>query len=271
MTGPHPRSSSSRRLARAAGTTALCAALGIGLLAPAAASAAPPEDAPPSASALQADLDRLTGPGGFPGALAAVRGADGEVHDLTAGVGDLATRAPVPVDGEVRIASNTKTFVSAVVLQLVGEGRVQLDSPVETYLPGLLRGEGIDGHAITVRQLLQHTSGLPEYVDQLVPDLVDGAPHRFVEPHQLLAVALSRPAVFAPGTAWQDSNTNYVVAGLLVQEVTGRPVGEEVTRRVVEPLELAGTYWPAEGEVSLRGEHPHGYFAAAPGDRWPPR
>jgi D-alanyl-D-alanine carboxypeptidase len=231
-----------------------------GLLGPGTAAAG----GPGPVHALQPELDALVTDQGFPGALAAVRGPDGRVHDLTAGVGDLATGAPVPVDGQVRIASNTKTFVATVVLQLVGEGRVELDAPVETYLPGLVRGPGGDGRTTTVRQLLQHTSGLPDYDDVLVADYL-AVQHRHVEPHQLLDVALARPAPFAPGDGWEYSNTNYVLAGLLVQEVTGRPVGEEITTRVIAPLGLADTYWPLEGEQVIRGEHPHGYYAPAPG------
>ncbi|WP_299954286.1 serine hydrolase [uncultured Modestobacter sp.] len=232
-----------------------------GLLSPDAAEAG---GGPRPAHAVQDELDALVAEDGFPAALAAVRGADGRVHDLTAGVGDLATGEPVPVDGEVRIASNTKTFVATVVLQLVEEGLVDLDAPIESYLPGLVRGEGIDPNAITVRHLLQHTSGLPEYADVVVADYL-AVQHRYVEPHQLLDIALARPANFAPGTDWAYSNTNYVLAGLLVQEVTGRPVGEEITTRVIEPLGLEDTYWPHEGEQELRGDHPHGYYASAPG------
>ena len=227
----------------------------------------PAAEARPGGSAVRATqqgLDALVREDGFPGALAAARTRDGGVRDLTAGVGDLETGQRVPRDGEVRIGSNTKTFTAAVVLQLVGEGRVDLDAPVEQYLPGLVRGEGIDGSAITVRQVLQHTSGLPDYVaDALGEDYLD-VQHRFVEPHQLLALALDDPALFAPGTSWQYSNTNYVVASLLVQAVTGRPVGEEITRRIIEPLGLRDTYWPAEGEQELRGRHPRGYWKTTP-------
>ena len=167
------------------------------------------------------------------------------------------------MDGQVRIASNTKTFVATVVLQLVGEGLVDLDAPIETYLPGLVHGPGGDGNVITVRQLLQHTSGLPEYADLVVADYLT-AQHRYVEPHQLVDMALARTPAFAPGTSWGYSNTNYVLAGLLVQQVTGRPVGEEITTRVIEPLHLTDTYWPHEGEQELRGEHPNGYYAPTP-------
>ncbi|QXG75249.1 beta-lactamase family protein [Modestobacter sp. L9-4] len=215
---------------------------------------------------VQTELDALVTESGFPGVLAVVRDEHG-LRDYTAGVGDLATGAPVPVNGQVRIASNTKTFTATVVLQLVGEGRVDLDAPVETYLPGLVRGAGGDGREITVRQLLQHTSGLPDYDDVLITDYI-AAQHRYVEPRQLLDIALPRPALFAPGTSWEYSNTNYIVAGLLVQAVTGRPIGEEITTRIITPLGLDDTYWPHEGEQELRGEHPHGYYRTHPDEPW---
>ena len=255
-TSPLPR----RTWATALVAATAVAGLGVsGVLTP--ADAQDPRHSRPDA--VQQQLDGLVGTAGFPGALAAVRGADGRVRDLTAGVGDLTTGEPVPVDGQVRIGSNTKTFTAAVVLQLVGEGLVDLDATVETHLPGVVRGPGGDGSAITVRQLLQHTSGLPDYDDVLVTDYVSQMQHRYVEPHQLVDLALARPAAFAPGTAWGYSNTNYIVAGLLVQQVTGRPIAEEITTRVIEPLGLTDTYWPTEGEQELRGEHPQGYFRTA--------
>jgi D-alanyl-D-alanine carboxypeptidase len=168
-------------------------------------------------------------------------------------VGDRATGAPVPVDGRVRIGSNTKAFVAVVVLQLVAEGRIALDAPVEKYLPGLL--PGID---VTVRQLLQHTSGLPEYTDHLDGDFAE-LRHRYFEPRELLDAALAHPVLFAPGARWSYSNTNYVVAGLLVQRVTGRPIAEELTERVIRKAGLRHTYFPAVGDETIRGRHPHGY------------
>ncbi|HJX43337.1 MAG TPA: serine hydrolase domain-containing protein [Geodermatophilus sp.] len=259
MSRPRPRPRPRARRRSVLLVAATVSAVGVGAL-PLAAQA---DATSPDVAALQQHMDALVTEHRFPGALAAVRGADGRVADLTAGVGDLRTGEPVPVDGQVRIASNTKTFVAVVVLQLVEEGLVELDAPVERYLPGLVRGPGGDGHGITVRQLLQHTSGLPDYDDVVVADFL-AVVHRYVEPHQLLDIALARPAAFAPGTAWEYSNTNYVVAGLLVQEVTGRPVGEQITSRIIEPLGLEDTYWPGEGEQELRGEHPRGYFATTP-------
>ncbi|MEU5980371.1 serine hydrolase domain-containing protein [Streptomyces sp. NPDC047315] len=243
---------SPRAAFRAATLTAL-AALTAGLVTTPAASAATTARTP---DPVQRELDALVRDGGAPGALAGVVQADGKVRHYTSGVGNLATGAKVPRDGSIRIGSNTKAFTATVVLQLVGEGKVGLDEPVETYLPGLLRGDGIDGRNITVRQLLQHTSGLPEYLDQQAA-LAD--PHRYFEPRELVDRALDRPADFAPGTKWAYSNTNYVVAGLLIQKVTGRPVGEEIKKRITDRVGLRHTYLPAPGDMTVRGKHPHGY------------
>jgi D-alanyl-D-alanine carboxypeptidase len=209
---------------------------------------------------LQAGLNELVDEGGFPGALASFRDSDGRVRNHVAGVGDLTTGSPVPRDGQVRVGSATKMFTSVVVLQLAAEGRLDLDGTVEQYLPGLVRGEGIDGNGITVRQLLQHTSGLPEYT-QIALDFFE-LQHRYLEPRELLDIAFAQPALFAPGTSWRYTNTNYVLAGLVVQKVTGRPISEEITRRVIKRAGLRHTYWPGVGEQVIRGAHPHGYTPA---------
>jgi D-alanyl-D-alanine carboxypeptidase len=217
---------------------------------------------------LQDSLDALVTDDGFPGVLAAVRSTDGRITDYTAGVQDLESGRAIRPDGRVRIASNTKTFTATVVLQLVGEGKVSLDEPVETYLPGVVRGPGGDGRSITVRQLLQQTSGLPDY-DTLVlgTDLIE-VRHTYFEPMQLVDAALGQPAGFAPGTRWEYSNTNYVLAGLIVQRVTGRPIGEQITERIIDRIGLHDTYWPTTGEQEIRGGHPQGYHANEPGDPW---
>ena len=228
------------------------------------------EHRPSAADPVQRALDGLVTRDGLPGASAAVRDRSGTVRTYTAGVGDLATGAPVPRNGRVRIASNTKMFTATVVLQLVGEGRIDLDAPVDRYLPGVVRGRGGDGRRITVRMLLQQTSGLPDY-DSIVVDAggsLAAVAHTYYEPSQLLDAALAERRHFRPGSAWEYSNTNYIVLGLLAQRVTGRPIGEEITRRVLRRLGLRDTYWPELGEQRIRGRHPHGYLAAAPGAPW---
>jgi D-alanyl-D-alanine carboxypeptidase len=219
---------------------------------------------PSTPDAVQQRLDALVRDDGFPGALAAVQDRDGNTRDYTAGVGDLATGEEVPVDGQVRIASNTKMFTATVVLQLVEEGVVELDEPIETYLPGLVRGAGIDGREITVRQLLQHTSGLADYDDKLAADGLIALRDGHHEPRELVELGLSTPALFAPGQGWSYSNTNYVLAGLLIEEVTGNPVGDEITDRVIDRIGLEHTYWPAADERTIRGPHPRGYVTVDP-------
>src|SRR5262249_39035196 len=114
---------------------------------------------------LQGDLDAITATG-VPGVLAEVRTGDRQLRG-TSGVANLNSRKPVNADGFFRIGSNTKTFVSVVVLQLVAEHRLSLDDTVGHWLPGVVHGNGNDGNKITVRELLQHTSGLHNYTDDL--------------------------------------------------------------------------------------------------------
>lgn len=221
---------------------------------------------PPSASPLQRSIDSLVSEEKYPAVTAWVH-KDGHTRSLVAGSARLGKRVPVPRDGYVRAGSNTKTFTAVVVLQLVAEGKVRLDEPVETYLPGLVRGEGIDGRDITVRQLLQHTSGLPSYTDHLGLENFDEVRHTFFQPHDLLATALAHPAEFAPGTEWKYSNTNYLLAGLLIERVTERPVQEQITERVIEKAGLRHTYWPQPGDQTLREPHAHGYALDNPRSR----
>ena len=203
---------------------------------------------------------------GYPAALAAVSDAKGESAGVAVGKGNLETGQAPPMDGEVRIGSNTKTFVAVVVMPMVQEGKVGLDEPIETYLPGLIKGEGIDGSKITVRQLLQHTSGLPEYTDTTPgrSDIFQIKDH-YIPPRDLLDTALGKPAAFEPGTQWAYTNTNYVVLGMLVERVSQRPVGEQIDQRIIKKLGLSHTYFPAPGDRSIKGTHPQGYHLSAEG------
>jgi len=234
----------------------VAAAIALGAAGGGAASAAPSKG---EAESLKSRAQGLVD-AGYPAALAAVTDSKGESAGAAVGKGNLETGQAPPMDGEVRVGSNTKTFVSVVVMQMVQEGKVGLDEPIETYLPGLIKGEGIDGSKITVRQLLQHTSGLPEYTDTTPGsgDIFQIKDH-YIPPRDLLDTALGKPAAFEPGTQWAYTNTNYVVLGMLVERVSQRPVGEQIDERIVKKLGLSHTYFPAPGEEKIRGTHPQGY------------
>ncbi|GAB7191964.1 serine hydrolase domain-containing protein [Kineococcus sp. NUM-3379] len=180
---------------------------------------------------------------------------------LRSGTAHHGRRTPVPLDGRFRAGSITKVFVATVVLQLVAEGKVQLDEPVSRHLPGLLP----DGDRITVRMLLQHTSGLENYTDQVLGDALFADPatyekarYQHHEARDLVGLATKLPLRFQPGTRWEYSNTNYLVAGLLIEKITGRPYGEAVQRRIIGPLGLRGTSVPGD-TVALPPPHAHGY------------
>ncbi|MEV8507159.1 serine hydrolase domain-containing protein [Actinoplanes sp. NPDC051475] len=195
---------------------------------------------------LQRDADALLAQGA-PGVLVGLDTARGGTK-VRSGYGNTANRTPVPWDARFRIGSYTKTFVSATVLQLVGEGRLTLDDTVEEWLPGVVRGHGNDGRKITVRQLLQHTSGLPDYLAGM-PDLFTEEgfqKSRFstVTPPQAVALAMAFEPEFTPGTSWNYSNTNYILAGMIIERVTGHRWQQEVQQRIVEPLGLRHTYTP---------------------------
>ncbi|MFB4299742.1 serine hydrolase domain-containing protein [Actinomadura sp. NTSP31] len=211
-------------------------------------------------------LQRLTTDDGVPGALLEVRDRQGRRTVLTSGVGDIRSGAPVPRDSSFRIGSVTKIFVATTVLQLVGEHRVALDAPVERYLPGVIRGHGNDGRRITVRQLLQHTSGLPDYLDYVTPQDILKDPLAHHDLREMVDIALGHRRVFKPGEKWDYSNTNYLVAGLLIESVTGRPYGDEISRRIIEPLGLDATSVPGDSPA-IPGPHPRGYVR--PGDDAP--
>lgn len=214
-----------------------------------AAGAAAPATAhrPPDLRAvLQRDADALLAQGA-PGVLVELDGPRGDVRVRT-GYGDVSARTPVPWDARFRIGSFTKTFVAATVLQLAGERRLSLDDTVERWLPGVVRGNGNDGRKVTVRQLLQHTSGLPEYLRGM-PWLFDEKSfleHRFdtVTARQAVDLAMAYPPDFAPGERWSYSNTNYMLAGLVIERVTGHTWQQEVERRIVRPLGLRHTTLP---------------------------
>ncbi|MFE4371090.1 serine hydrolase domain-containing protein [Streptomyces sp. NPDC056835] len=164
------------------------------------------------------------------------------------GVGNLVSDQPVPMDGYLRLGSTTKTFVATVVLQLVGEKRLSLDRTVEQLLPGTVSGAGNDGRTITVRDLLQHTSGLYDYIYDVFPEPSAQTYYanrwRTYRPEQLIAKAMRHEPAFPAGTRWAYSNTNYVLAGMIIEKVTGLSWEQQVRDRILRPLGLRRTETP---------------------------
>ena len=187
---------------------------------------------------------------GVPGVTATVRHGRA-TWSTTAGVGNLRTGKPRSADDRYRIGSITKAFVSTVLLQLEAEGRLSLDDTVEKWLPGTVHGNGNDGAHITVRQLLNHTSGIYNYTEDddfgRAYFTKDGFfQHRCdtKTPADLVAIAMSHKPDFAPGTSWHYSNTNYVLAGMVIQKVTGHSYATEIRDRIINPLHLKATSLP---------------------------
>ncbi|MGW4894939.1 serine hydrolase [Kitasatospora sp. NPDC004240] len=225
-------------------------------------------------AALDAAVRAVVEQGGASAALALVREDGRTVWKGAAGRADLRTGAPATADGRFRIGSVTKTFVATVVLQLVAEHRIGLDDPIERHLPGTVPGGG----AITVRQLLNHTSGLYNYLEDPAFDFLAGPQgdpavvQRWLtsgrwttyRPQQLVDIAFRHDPYFAPGQGWRYSNTNYVLVGMLIEKVTGRGWAEEVERRIIRPLGLRSTSMPTTSPF-VPGPHAHGYFKTAAG------
>ncbi|MEV6635688.1 serine hydrolase domain-containing protein [Actinoplanes sp. NPDC051470] len=202
-----------------------------------------------------------------------VTGVQAQVRDgrrdvvVSGGVADVRTRKAMMDDGRFRIGSDTKTFVAVVVLQLVGEGKLALDDQVDRLLPGVLRGSGNEGRGVTVRQLLQHTSGIYNYTDDL-PQLASAEGFRagrfqHYEPRELVSIATRHEPLFEPGAHWSYSNTNYVLARMIIERVTGRSWDDQVAARVLRPLGLRDTSYPGD-DPGIPRPSAHTYHQFAP-------
>jgi D-alanyl-D-alanine carboxypeptidase len=203
---------------------------------------------------LQNVLDSLVAAGAA-GVLMHYRDEHGRWSGAS-GVAEIGTGRPVDPDGWFRIGSVTKTFTAAVVLSLVGDGVLRLDDSCERWLPGLVPG----GDGIVVRQLLNHTSGLYNYTDDLPePKQLVLDRYKHWEPQRAIGMATAHDPLFAPGSSWSYSNTNYILLGLLIEAATGRSYAEAIRARVLEPLGLQQTIVPRD-EVTLPEPHAHGYL-----------
>ncbi|MGA4955653.1 serine hydrolase [Streptomyces lavendulocolor] len=218
------------------------------------ASPVSPAPAGPDAGALRAALTGLPGTHAT-AALVRVGGTGGSWRG-SAGVHDLRGGRPADPDARFRAGSVTKVFTAAVVLQLAGEGRVRLDGYVREYLPDLIPAAY---GRVTVRQLLDHTHGMPN-ADAPGGDVHDWYARRLDvhDPRAAVASATAKERVAPPGEVQRYGNIGYTVAGLLIERVTGDTYENQVTRRILRPLGLRGTYLPG-ASPRIRGPHNHGY------------
>jgi D-alanyl-D-alanine carboxypeptidase len=207
---------------------------------------------------LQYGVDALVA-AGAPGAILLVRDGSRATH-FTGGFGDVARKTAMHPGDHYKIASLTKTYTATVVLQLVGEGKLRLRDTVERWQPGLVP----NGGKITIRQLLNHTSGIFDFEadPRVVKPYLSGKFGHYWAPRQLVEMAVSHKPLFAPGKTPHSSysNTNYVIAGLIVEAVTGRSIGAELKRRIFQPLGLRETTYPTK--PGLPRPYAHGYLVA---------
>jgi D-alanyl-D-alanine carboxypeptidase len=218
------------------------------------ATTAPATTAPAYAAALEPQLATLAADMLTTGAAVVVRSPQGD-WTWTYGTRTYKGDDPVGLGDHVRVGSNTKPMTATVILQLVDEGKVGLDDPIAKYRPDVP-----DGAAITIRDLLAMRSGLYNY--STAPELnreQDADPARVYTPDELLALAYTRPPTFAPNQGWEYSNTNYVLLGLVIEQVTGKSAGENFQERIFDRLGMSGASFPAATDASIPDPHPRGY------------
>ncbi|MER5933367.1 serine hydrolase domain-containing protein [Streptomyces sp. NPDC002054] len=191
-------------------------------------------------------------------ALVRVSGSAGSWRG-SSGVAEVRTERRAVEQARFRVGSVTKTFTAAVVLQLAAEGRVELDRPVRHYLPETIPAAY---EKVTVRQLLNYTSGLPS-ADGPGDAFASQWEHRFdvVDPRAQIADAVGKEREFEPGSAQHYTNINYTVLGVLIERLTGTAYETAVARRIFEPLGLRHTSLPGRGQVRIPGPHHRGYEA----------
>jgi len=210
---------------------------------------------PLDSAALIASFDRLAESMMVPGAAMLIRTPDGEVT-ATYGTTELGGSVPVSLDDHIRVGSSTKPWTATVILQLVQEGKIALADPVSNYRPDIPNGENI-----TIEQLLNMRSGLFNYTEtyQLLHD-TDVDPQSVWDPEQLLAMGVGLPPYFEPGTGFHYSNTNYVLLGLIAEELEHKPLQEIFQERLFTPLGLRNTSFPAIEDASIPAPYSNGYM-----------
>jgi D-alanyl-D-alanine carboxypeptidase len=240
----------------------LLTALTIGMAFPAIhAQAIKPPDEKALRQKLQAKLDEWHKAGKFAGATLGVCPADGNCFALSVVFTDLEKKTPMRPTDLMAAGSVGKTYAAAVALQLVKEGKINLDDKVEKYLGKESWFSRLpNAKDITVRQLMNHTSGLVryEFKEQFTKDLTAN-PDKIWLPEELVAYLLDEKAPFEAGKGWDYSDTNYIVLGMIIERVTGKKFYDEARRRVLKPLKFERTF--PQDRRELKGLIP-GYAGA---------
>lgn len=243
--------------------TLLAAALVLGVAAgpaivPAAATTPPTATASAPSPSLEAAMPAAIA--GLPradatAALVRVGGTEGSWQG-SSGVHDLESGSPADPAARFRAGSVTKVFTAATVLQLAAEGRIDLDRSARSYLPKLIPGRYA---TVTVRQLLNHTHGIPapDFQGETVEEWYENR-FRIHTPEEMVRSATAKPREFRPGEKQHYLNIGYTIAGLIVERVTGDTYERQVERRILRPLRLRDTYFPGT-DPRIAGPHNHGY------------
>lgn len=209
---------------------------------------------PAYAAGLKSNIENIIRKYRVPSAVVVVKSPKGDWTG-TFGTRTLDGGDPVTADDHYRVGSVTKTMTGTIILQLAQEGKLGLDDPVSKYVPNVPGGD-----KVTIAQLLEMRSGLHNFTTD--PDFLAelrAHPDKVWRPSELLQFAFAKPPSFPPGQDYEYSNTNYVLAGLIIEKVTGQPYEDELKRRIFDPLGLGETSYPAPDDTSIPSPHPHGY------------
>ena len=210
---------------------------------------------PAYATTLQTQIPEVMKANAIPGAVVLIKSPEQGDWEATFGTSEIGATIPMSTDYYYRIGSNTKTMTSTVILQLVEEGKLSLDDPISKYRPDVPNGEHI-----TIAQLSEMRSGLYSYTfDQGFNETLDANPQKAWTPDELVAIAFSHPPNFAPGEKYEYSNTNIVLLGLVIEQLTGVSARDAFQERIFGPLGLTHTSLPESSDSSIPEPHAQGY------------
>ncbi|MFC2165782.1 serine hydrolase domain-containing protein [Acidobacteriota bacterium] len=195
----------------------------------------------------------------FPGAVLYVSGPGIEAWAGAAGLSNVETAMAMRPDNQFRAASILKPFVAVVILQLVEEGRFSLDDVLLAVLPENVTTKFSGSNKITVRMLMSHTSGIPDWLTDAMMGEIVADPQRIWKVDEYFDVAAAQEPYFPPGEGWQYSNTNYNLLSLVIEQATGSTWREEIRERILTPLDLENTQLPEPGDLSVSDYHARGY------------